>query len=68
VELLVGGRSHWYPVDLPAMEVNTHYQLSGLTLLGPGSEGPDIPVSRAEAVFSVSVEPWGTQYTITEES
>lgn len=67
LELLLSGTSHWYPVDLPAMECNRHYVLD-MTVRGPGSGSPDIPVDREAVLFSTSVKPWGTQYTISEDT
>ena len=61
IELTVDGQPNWYPVDLPAMEGNHHYRIDEMTILGPGSQGPDYPVTRSEATFSVSVVPWGEE-------
>ena len=61
VELKVDGQSNWYPVDLPAMECNRHYVIDGMTINGPGSQGPDYPVTRSGLSFSVSVSPWGEE-------
>lgn len=62
VEVLIGGVSNWYPVDLPAMACNTHYIVRTLTIRGPGSDGPDKPVRREEIDYSVTVVPWEDDY------
>ena len=62
IELTVDGESNWYPVDLPAMECNRHYRIDDVTILGPGSQGPDYPVTRSEVTFTVSVAPWGEEH------
>ena len=61
VELLVGGSSNWYPIDLPSMYCNKHYLIRKLTVKGPGSKGPDWPVEREDVQFSVLVQPWGSE-------
>lgn len=58
LELVVGGVSNWYPLDLPAMRCNKNYVIERLTILGPGSDSPDIPVSVAGVEFSMSITPW----------
>lgn len=60
LELIVDGESNWYPVDLPAMRCNRHYVITNLTILGPGSNSPDIPVSRSDVDFDISVRDWET--------
>lgn len=59
LELLINGVSNWYSVDLPGMLPNRHYVINSLTISGPGSESPDLPVSRSEVMFTVNVQEWG---------
>ena len=58
LELLVDGVPNWYPVDLPSMECNRHYVIRRLVIDGPGSQGPDFPVTREDLSFTVEVVPW----------
>lgn len=58
VELLIGGVSNWYPVDLGSMLPNRHYLIRKLTVTGPGSAGPDYPVERSDIRFTVMVVDW----------
>ena len=58
VEIKVNGVSNWYPITLPSMLCNRHYVIRRLTVNGPGSDGPDIPVTRDDVSFSVTVMDW----------
>ncbi len=58
VEIIIGGSSNWYAIDMPSMLPNTHYVVNNLLVTGPGSAGPDWPVLREDIVFHLSVEPW----------
>ncbi len=58
--LNINGTDNWYPVDLPAMQVNRHYILDNFVIMGPGSNSPDIPVTRDEVSFTYSVTEWTT--------
>lgn len=58
IEVIVNGNPEWYPVTLPAMDCNKHYRIKTLTILGPGSTSPDIPVTRTDLAFTVSVNAW----------
>ena len=59
LRLTIGGIPQWYPIDLPAMEGNTHYVVSDLVIKGPGTALPDQGVDRTTVTFNVSVAPWG---------
>ncbi len=61
VELLIDGVSNWYPLSLPSMSCNQHFLIHSLLVTGPGSEGPDIPVSREEVFFQVEIQEWSAQ-------
>jgi len=58
VEIKVDGVSNWYPISLPSMLCNHHYVIRRLVVKGPGSDGPDKPVTRDDVSFSVDVLPW----------
>ena len=58
LELLVDGESNWYPVDLPAMLPNRHYVITKMTVLGPGVDSPDKPVTRSEVLLQIQVKSW----------
>lgn len=66
LELTVNGTAYWYPVDLPSMERNRHYVIRRLTVTGPGSIGPDWPVTRDVVSFTVDVTPWEDHDVVTE--
>ena len=57
--LTVNGDENWYPIDLPAMSCNKHYMVTNLEIRGPGSTGPDMPVTRDEITFEIEVTAWG---------
>ena len=61
VELLIDGVSNWYPVDLVEMACNVHYVINSLTVMGPGSQGPDYPVVREDVNFTLFVMPWSDE-------
>ena len=58
LELIVDGISNWYAVDLPSMQGNRHYVVTKMIVLGPGSDSPDIPISRSQIEFSLVVAEW----------
>lgn len=58
VELLIDGVPNWYAVDLPAMRGNRHYIVTRLSILGPGADSPDKPVSRTDIEMELSVKDW----------
>lgn len=69
IEVDCGGRTEYYPIDIahelasaglnPHMACNTSYDFTEVRLLGPGSPGPDIPVTREAISFNLSLTPWG---------
>jgi hypothetical protein len=40
------------------MECNRHYVIRRFVIDGPGSQGPDFPVTREDLSFTVEVVPW----------
>lgn len=60
LQVRIDGEDHWYPVTLPAMEPNKVYVIENLIIMGPGSSGPDIPVTRDDVSFNVRVRDWVT--------
>lgn len=58
VELLAGGISYWYPVDLRGMEGNCHYRITELVVTGPGAGGPDRSITRDPVSFQLLISPW----------
>lgn len=60
LRLTIGGIPQWYPVDLPSMQGNTHYVVTDLTIMGPGTASPDMGVDRTTVMFQVSVAAWDT--------
>ena len=61
LKLTIDGASQWYPVDLPAMSGKTHYVVSNVTIMGPGTEGPDEGIDRTSVSFTVNVYQWGEE-------
>jgi hypothetical protein len=47
----------YYPINLPAMEAGTCYQLD-LTLTRMGSPDPDIPVESGTVIIESGIQPW----------
>ncbi len=58
--LRIDGALQWYPVDLPAMQCNTHYRVENLIITGPGAEQPDGAIDRSSISFNVELRPWGS--------
>lgn len=59
VEVIVNGNPEWYPMTIDkVMDCNKEYLVNSLTILGPGSTSPDIPVTRTDLAFTVSVNAW----------
>jgi len=58
LEMDVDGRTRWYPVTLPAGACNRRLHISRLTVSGPGSPDPDIPVDRVGISFNMEILPW----------
>ena len=66
IEAVLGGRTFYYPIELPALGSNHSYEISGITIKRPGSDSPDKPVSTSDITFSVSVVDW-TKNVIEEQ-
>lgn len=58
VELDLNGTSYYYPVSIPGIERNKHYEISELTITRLGSSSPDEPVSSLAASFTLKVKDW----------
>lgn len=69
VELLIDGVTHYYPVTIPMLRRNYCYNISQMTITGPGSADPerDVPHS-VEVTFSTAENGWDSSFTIHEES
>lgn len=61
LKLTIDGVPQWYPVDLPAMAGKTHYVVSNVVIMGPGTEGPDEGIDRTAVSFTVNVYQWGEE-------
>lgn len=61
LEFSIGGNLNYYPIDVPAMESNKFYHITNVTLIGPGSSSPDIPVERQSITYTIEVNPWGSE-------
>ena len=60
-ETTIGGVKNYYPITLPAMRSNYEYAVTEVVLAGYGSTSPDVPVTRDQVKYSVSVNPWGEE-------
>ena len=58
IETTLGTTKYYYPINLPAMESNKSYEIAEVTITRPGSDDPDVPVSFADATFSINVIDW----------
>ena len=65
IEATLGTSKYYYPINLPAMESNKSYEIEEVTITRPGSDDPDVPVSFADASFSINVIDW-TVVPVTE--
>lgn len=61
IELVTGGASNWYSIDLPDMQCNCHYMVRNVVIKGPGTQGPDQELVRNGITCEISVLPWGTE-------
>ena len=58
VETTLGSTKYYYPINMPQMESNKSYEIAELVITRPGSDDPDVPVSFADATFSINVIDW----------
>ena len=56
----LGTQKYYYPINLPAMQYNKSYEITGVTIKRGGSDDPNTPVTSADISFSVSVNGWST--------
>ena len=61
IGLRIDGILQWYPIDLPAMECNTHYAVRNVFITGPGALEPDGTLDRSSISFTVELQPWGSR-------
>lgn len=68
VKATIAGRTAYYPMSIENIEANHVYTITELKITRLGSDDPDVPVTTAEAAFTVTVADWEdgstTQYTI----
>ncbi|MDE6871222.1 MAG: hypothetical protein K2J62_03745 [Bacteroidales bacterium] len=62
----ISGIDCYYPVTIDFPERNTAYTVE-ITITGPGSTDPDIPVARGNASVAISLQDWrsGAEYSET---
>ena len=63
VDATLGGTLYHYPVNIPKPLPNTSYQITNLTVTGPGSSDPDIPVEKGSITFSITITDWATGFS-----
>lgn len=61
VEAVIGGRTCYYPITLPAVNGNTIYTIGELTITRIGTDTPDVETVMGGASFTISVAPWKTE-------
>lgn len=61
VEAVIGGKTCYYPMTLPAVNGNTVYTIGELTITRIGTETPDVETVMGGASFTISVAPWKTE-------
>lgn len=59
LELVIGGKSNYYSIELPALLPNQEYRIHEIRLLGLGTDEPGIPIVRIDLDYSIEVNPWG---------
>ena len=65
IETMLGTKKYYYPINLPEMDSNKSYEIDEVVITRPGSDDPDVPVSFADASFSINVLDW-TVVPVTE--
>lgn len=62
LEAKLNGTTYYYPVNITGngagIESNKLYKITRMTITGPGSLSPDVPVSKQDLTFSVEVIDW----------
>lgn len=66
VEARLGDTRYYYPVSVPGIDRNTAYEIK-LTVTGPGSSSPDVPVVFTTAPFTISIDEWVDMGVINEK-
>ncbi len=66
VEALIGNVRYYYPVTIDNAMRNVAYSVE-LTIVGPGSTDPDIPVDKSDMPFEIKVLPWADEIVYTEK-
>lgn len=66
VEAMLGDKTYYYPVTLPALEANKIYQAK-LTITRPGAETPDSVVDKFNKSFDIVAREWGTIVSVSED-
>lgn len=56
----LGTQKYYYPVNLPAMQYNKSYEITGVTIKRGGSDDPNTPVTSSDISFGISVNNWVT--------
>ena len=69
VEATYNGITYYYPVNIVGsqntLESATSYIITQMTVTGPGSTDPDVPISKGNASFSITVKDWLTGFSQT---
>ncbi len=66
VEIELGGKTYFYPVNLKGISRNNVYNVT-LTVTRPGSLDPDFPYDEDAASVDVTVAPWDQTFDLKEE-
>lgn len=67
VEAVYQGKTTYYPINIVGtdnmLNPGTGYVITQLTITGPGSDDPDVPVSKLDASFKILVNDWGKGFS-----
>ena len=69
VQASYAGTTCYYPINIKSSDNKLHgnalYKITDLTITGPGSSDPDVPFSKANATFTITIKDWDTGFTQT---
>lgn len=69
VEADYNGTTCYYPISIvgsgKTLDSGNEYVITQLTITGPGSDDPDVPISKMDASFSVTINDWGKGFSQT---
>lgn len=58
IEAELGSKTYYYPIDIPGVQRNKKYTVSGLTITKPGALHPDDPITSEDCSFNIIIKDW----------